>query len=860
MTDDERLGWCAIDLAGAGWTLVPGASSAASRPELPAAIPAEVPGCVHTELVRAGLIERLERTGDGPHVDWIGRTAWTWRRAFAVDERSAAAPDLELVFDGLQGVCDVVLDGRVLGRAENQFRTWRFDVAGVGEGEHELELRFADTMAWLAERDAERQLPGWGVGQDKDATGAWLRVSPVVFGWDFAPRAVTCGPWKGARLEALERARLDDVRAEQEHRADGSVVVSVRVALRAVIDEPLRVGARLGRLGEFADDSATTRGADAVELRLVVAVPELWWPNGEGEQPLYDLEVRLAREGGETLDRRALSIGLRTIELVREPDAHGESFLFRGNGRDVAIRGANVVPPRLFDAEVGPEDEDEVLWECWRAKLNMVRVWGGGPYASEAFYDLCDRYGLLVWQDLPFACCTYPTFDDAFLANVEEELREQCRRLHHRASLALLCGNNELENGLCADEWTDQRMSWRDYARLFDELAPRVVAEEAPGVAWWPGSPHTPVGDRANFNDLRSGDAHLWDVWHGEKPFEHFLLSRHRFVSEFGFQAPSEPTVVRDEVGGDLTPANPAVRRRQRSKDGDARVDRYLAREGIDAATLDPVRRAHLARIVQARGMQLAMEHFRRGWPRCGGFLLWQLNQPWFGDSWAALDGPHSSRPLQFVLGRAAEPRLLSLELDAASGARKLRGHLTCNDPEILEREPARIRWRSSVARIDGAYGGPERPLEGEVTEVTGTTRLFEVDLASWLDDHGLAPEEAVVELAVSGDAPYWSAELVPAPLGRWRIRDPKSRVVNCERIEGVDDATYVVEFECEGPAWYPTVFHERFAVETPFVDEPRVESDDVAGIAVFARGAKDAADLLDGLRILTLHDLLGRA
>lgn len=864
----------------AAWTLRRRSTSATEAP-LVEALPASVPGCVHRDLERAGAIEALERTGDGPTVDWIGRSSWSFERTFTVDAAFAAAPRHQLVFHGLQGVATVLVDGRELGVCDNQFRRWTFELEDLAAGEHRLEVRFADTFEWLAERESEagRTLPGWGVGQDKDHTGAWLRASPVMFGWDFAPRAVTCGIWKDVELVALDGPQLDLVRVAQQHRRDGSVRVRVDADIDAspAANHDAAVDAGTGASGALPEgsDLRAVLVLDGVRVaharaRLVgtsgdvfleVDRPALWWPNGEGEQRLYDLWVELRAADGSVLDRTHRRIGLRTVELVCRPDEGGESFLFRVNGRDLAIRGANVVPQTLFDAdEVEPW---RVIGDASHAGMNMLRVWGGGPYASDAFYDTCDEHGVLVWQDMPFACCTYPTFDAAFRANVEAELREQCRRLHAHASLALFCGNNELENGLCADEWDADHMSWKDYALLFDELCPRVVAEEAPQVTWWPGSPHTPAGDRAVFNDPRSGDAHLWDVWHGEEPFEWYLTSKHRFVSEFGFQSPPEPTRLRRLVGGDLRPEARAVAHRQRAKDGDARIDRYLAREGVDVGALDPVRRAHLARLVHARGMQLAMEHWRRAWPHCGGFLMWQLNEPWLGSSWAAIDGEDGRKPLGALLADICTPRLVTLHLEADDGRTLVRGHWVDNetrtDTARRAKQESTISWSARLYRIDGHIDDDELDeFEGEQPLSQGTNLLFERDLDDWIGAHGLTRGQVEIEIEVStSDGASDEEALVPAPLGAWEIDDPQLEVLFV-RHDPSAPGWFTVDVRVHTRAWYPVAFHPRYVVALgdPF-DE--IEPGDDTTLYLHAEGTRSPERLADGLQILTLYDLVGR-
>ncbi|QDU85420.1 Exo-beta-D-glucosaminidase precursor [Planctomycetes bacterium Pla163] len=856
--------------ADAAWTLRRLSTSSADAPATFEPTPASVPGCVHIDLERAGLIEPLELTGDGPHVDWIGRSAWSYERRFTVDAQTAAASLLELVFHGLQGAALVVLDGVELGPCENQFRRFVFDVTGLTAGEHTLEVRFRDTFEWLAERERAtgRTLPGWGVGQDKDHTGAWLRASPVMFGWDFAPRAVTCGLWRDVQLVATTGPRLANVRVGQQHRRNGSVRVRVDAEVQAVGDaaSAARLRAVLVLDGvRVAHASAPLDGARG-GIGLDVTAPALWWPNNEGDQRLYDLWVETRDASGVVLDRQHRRIGLRTIELVCRPDRDGESFRFRVNGRDLFVRGANIVPQTLFDARSDEAGVWKLVGDAQRSNLNMLRVWGGGPYGSEEFYDECDERGILVWQDLPFSCCTYPTFDEDFRANVEIEVREQCRRLHSRPSLALICGNNELENGLCADTWDDAHMSWHDYGLLFDQQLPRVIAENAPQTAWWPGSPHTPAGERAQFNDPRSGDAHLWDVWHGEQPFEWYLTSTHRFVSEFGFQSPPDPTRLRRLVGEDLAPTAPRVAHRQRAKDGDARIDRYLAREGVDVSKLDPVRRAHLARILQARGMQLAIEHWRRSWPRCGGFLLWQLNEPWLAPSWSAFDAEDAEKPLGDFLGDMCAPRIVSIRVgpDATGERTVVSGHwIDQGDPTeraVVEDTERRLNWAARVYRLDAGPDDDELDeIEGEQVLERGTNLLFERDLDQWIGSLGLTRGQCEIEVEATTSAGHWDDDaVVPAPLGDWQIEDPKLEILGVRRDDAIAE-WFVVEVRVHATAWFCSIHHPAFVVASRSPLD-MLEAGGVEEIRIEVEGTRSAERLAKGLEVLTLWDLLGRS
>jgi beta-mannosidase len=335
---------------------------------------------------------------------------------------------------------------------------------------------------------------------------------------------------------AFDGARLSDVHVLQDHATPGRVDVTVRVAAEQVTPAALEATVSLVFNGATVAEAATplTAGGDDTAqgvAHLRADDPHLWWPNGMGEQPLYELTVSLCDGRGRVLDADRRRIGLRTLRLDRHPDEWGESFQFVVNGVPFFAKGANWIPADTFVSRLTQERYAQLLTDASAANMNMLRVWGGGIYESDDFYDLCDELGLCVWQDFIFSCGTYPTFDRAFMANVRAEAEDNVRRLRHHASLALWCGNNELEQGLVGDAWTDTTMSWEDYGRLFDELLPEVVARLDPETDYWPASPHTPVGDRGDFNNPDSGDAHLWNVWHGKMPFEWYRTCTHRLTA-----------------------------------------------------------------------------------------------------------------------------------------------------------------------------------------------------------------------------------------------------------------------------------------------------------------------------------------
>ena len=484
-------------------------------------VPAQVPGCVHLDLMAAGLLQDLNFRDREKDQNFIGETDWRYRRSFEATPDLLAHDRVLLRCAGLDTLAAIRINDAVIGTADNMFRTWEYDVSPfLQPGGNTIEVIFSAPMPWLRQNEAEKGLLyAWSIGEHRLNAGAWLRKEPCNFGWDWGPTTVTSGIWRTIELVGFGMARLDDVRVLQDHPTPGRVTLTIAGAVERVGAGDLMASVTLSLHGQAVATATVAVQDGHFTADLLVADPALWWTNGLGAQPLYTVSVRLRR--GETeLDSWARRIGLRTLTLERNPDAWGESFTFAINGVPFFAKGANWIPMDPFSARIRRAQYEPILQAAADAHMNMLRVWGGGIYEDDDFFDLCDELGIAVWQDFMFACGTYPATDAAFMANVAAEARDNVRRLRHHASLALWCGNNELEQGLVGPGWTEKTMTWADYGKLFDELLPDIVREEDPQRPYWPCSPHTPVGDRANFNDPTSGDAHLWGVWHGKLPAE----------------------------------------------------------------------------------------------------------------------------------------------------------------------------------------------------------------------------------------------------------------------------------------------------------------------------------------------------
>jgi len=607
-------------------------------------IPATVPGCVHTDLQKAGLIPDPFFATNEAALQWISERDWEYATEFMVSAAVLAEETVELVADGLDTVAAVHVNGVLVGRTDNMFLGHRWDVkALLRPGPNVLAIRFASAMEYIrTERASHRPR------EINDPVGGAtiIRKEQCQFGWDWGPRFVTAGIWLGLRLEAWSGNRLESVAVTQVHGRDGGVTLTLAPELARKV-RAVRISWRLkGPSGKVQEGTGR---------RIVVRRPQKWWPAGQGDQPLYLLEVTVAGSANAWAQR----IGLRTVELDRRPDPWGESFQFKVNGRAIFAKGANWIPAHTFVAGLGRADYARDLRAAVAAHMNMVRVWGGGIYEAEAFYDLCDQLGLMVWQDFMFACTVYPG-DEAFIASCRAEAAYQVRRLRHRACLALWCGNNEIWS-INAPELQDpkKREIRRHYEHLFHRVLPAEVKRHDPATAYWPSSPWRdgPAIDHPA-GEVR-GDTHFWDVWHGRNPVKDYEKWNFRFVSEFGMQSYCSPaTQATFCPPGEANVFGAAMENHQKNKGGNQVVLDYISRRYRFPCGQSEL--IYLSQLNQLDCVQTGVAHYRRLMPRCMGALYWQLNDCWPVASWSSIEFTGRWRALHHAARRFFAPACVS--------------------------------------------------------------------------------------------------------------------------------------------------------------------------------------------------------
>ena len=748
-------------------------------------VKATVPGTIHHDLLKAGRIEDPFYRDNEDRLQWIGKTDWTFAREFAVPADFLSSPRVLLRCEGLDTLATVVVNGKEIGRTDNMYRTYEFDVREfLRDGTNIIAITFASTIPVIQARQAEHRIPSWS-GPKEVSGRAWIRKQPCNYGWDWGPTLVTCGIWRPIRVLAVQTARVTDVSTRQDHRPDGSVALRVDAGVETVATQDLEALATVSLDGKVVTTARAVVRDGRAGIDLVVQKPKLWWPNGMGAQPLYDVRVDVLDGAGAVIDTASRRVGLRTLRLDRHADTWGESFQFVANGVPFFAKGANWIPADAILSRMTRTAYEDLLRSAAAAHMNMLRVWGGGIYENDAFYDLCDELGLCIWQDFMFACSTYPTFDDAFLATVRAEAEDNVRRLRHHPCLALWCGNNELEQGLVGEAWNERQMSWEDYGRLFDRLLPEVIRALDPDRDYWPCSPHTPHGDRKDFNNPTCGDAHLWSVWHGRQPFEWYRTCTHRFNSEFGFQSFPEPkTALGYTAPADRNVTTYVMEHHQRSGIGNTVIMQYML-DWFRLPTSFPMT-LWLSQILQGMAIKYAVEHWRRGMPRGMGTLYWQLNDCWPVASWASVDYHGRWKALHYMARNFFAPRLISGLEDVKAGTVEL--HVT-ND---LEAFAGTAEW--TLTDLEG-----KRLAVGKapVKAVARASQLVQtLDLKPHLETHGPRGLLLWCALRIRGAVVATNLVLLARPK-HLELQPPDVKA----RVRKAGDNAYTVTLTCAKPA-----------------------------------------------------------
>lgn len=685
---------------------------------------AHVPGSVYADLMADGTMpDPFWRENELDAFERMKKD-YVYQRAFTVTEAQLAHAHVELVCEGLDTLAHVSLNGREIAFADNMHITWVWDVKEqLHAGENTLEIRFDSPILYCAKKAEEA--PGW---ESSDATPGFrhLRKAHCMFGWDWGPRLPDAGIWRPIFLRTWDAARLENALMLQAHH-DGVVDVTIRPEIAGESAWAAEITAPDGEVIIIPETMAA-------EQVITIEHPQLWWPNGLGKQPLYRVTVRLA-----TGDTRVWRIGLRTMTVSREKDEWGEEFCHVVNGMKVFAMGADYIPEDNILARVTPERTRRLLEDCKAANFNAIRVWGGGYYPDDAFYDICDKLGLLVWQDLMYACAFYDLTPD-FERSIRVETHQNVARLRHHASLALICGNNEMEMFMAgANSALINHRTWEfvptyphhitDYVKMFEYILPAIVKETAPQTYWWPASPSS-GGNFDAPNDENRGDNHYWDVWHGEKPFTEYRKFFFRYASEFGFQSfPCLKSVKQFTLPDDRNIFSRVMERHQRNQAANGKILSYLSQTFRYPNSFDDL--LYASQLMQAEAIRYGVEHWRRNRGRCMGAIIWQLNDIWPVASWASIDYYGRWKALHYAAKRFFAPVMISAEEE---------GELSQN-PKINEYHPAPLEksFRLNVCNetlrdVTGEVVWALRTPDGAIVRQNQQTLTIPAMSAKWLD------------------------------------------------------------------------------------------------------------------------------
>ena len=732
---------------------------------------AQVPGSVYADLMRDGTLPDPFWRENETQFFALMRHGFVYRRTFTPEAGILGARRQVLRCFGLDTLAHVRLNGQLLGDTDNMHITWAFEVAGLlREGENELEIAFDSPIEYCLGEYEKR--PCWGSTDSIPGFGH-LRKAHMMFGWDWGPRLPDAGIWREIRLEGIDQARLDSVRVDQRHEA-GRVTLTLHPDIEGDA-EGCRLRARL-----------ITPGGEAFAFRdgtLTLEDPELWWPRGYGAQPLYTVEAELWA-GDALQDSWRRRIGLRTLSVSREKDEWGEEFCHIVNGVKIFAMGGDYIPEDNIFSRITPARTRRLLEDAALANFNTIRVWGGGYYPDDFFFDSCDELGLLVWLDLMFACSFYDLTED-FDRSIRLEAEQNIRRVRHHASLALICGNNEMEGFMAGAEESlvtgkdgfkpARRSHVADYIKMFEYVLPAVAKREAPQTFWWPSSPSSGgCFDEPNSPDR--GDVHYWDVWHGEKPFTEYRKFFFRYASEFGFQSfPCLGTVESYTEPGDRNIFSRIMERHQRNGDANGKILSYLSRTYRYPNSFDNL--LYASQLLQAEAIRYGVEHWRRNRERCMGAIIWQLNDCWPVASWASIDYYGRWKAMHYAAKRFFAPVMLSVHEE---------GEISQN-PKINELclRPLERSARMSVANetmetvrgtVRWALRAPDASVLREGSEAVEAAPLSSVWLEK-LEFPGVPLTDVYFscELEVDGEIVSRSTALFCAPK-HFAFRDPHLR------------------------------------------------------------------------------------
>lgn len=616
-------------------------------------IDGNVPGSVYSDLINAGMMKDPFYRDNEDEAKKVSLYDYEYEREFDVDESLAMCDNILLHCDGIDTISEIKINGRVVSNTNNMHRTYDFDIAGfIKQGRNVIDIVLFSPLNYIKKKQNETHLLG---SQDAVDGFPHIRKAHCMFGWDWGPKLPDLGIWRSISINGYSFGRLKDVYVSQKHE-NGRVSLDIRVQHETFKNCAFTIEVVL--TGPDGEKQVECINADSCEnhIKMDVKNPKLWWPNGFGEHPLYNIKVIL-KKNDDVIDEKDMNIGLRTLTIKRQKDEWGESFQFEVNSVSIFAMGADYILEDNILSRCSSERTEKLIKSCIDANFNCIRVWGGGIYPPDYFYDLCDRYGLIVWQDLMYACAVYKMTDE-FAENIKAETYDNIKRIRHHACLGVICGNNEIETGLADWHIEDSTKYKTDYIKQFEILLPETVKKAAPDIFYWPSSPSS-GGCFDVPNDENRGDVHYWAVWHGQKPFTDYRKYYFRFVSEFGFQSfPCLRTVKSFTLPEDRNIFSYVMEKHQKNGSANGKMLYYLSENLKYPKDFDSL--LYATQILQAEAIKYGVEHWRRNRGRCMGSIYWQLNDCWPVASWSSIDYYGRWKALHYFAKKFYAPVLIS--------------------------------------------------------------------------------------------------------------------------------------------------------------------------------------------------------
>lgn len=693
---------------------------------------AQVPGCNFSDLLTNQKINNPFYRDEESQLQWIEKQDWEYRKSFEVNSAMLAATALDLVFDGLDTYCDVYLNNVLILQSNNMFVGQKVSCQQwLCVGNNELHVIFRSPINEVMPKHLDNGFT-YPAENDKseERLSVFTRKAPYHYGWDWGPRFVTSGIWRSIHLSVTNEACIDDVYVQQEHLSEQTVQLNFQVSMAhaerfngTLLIECLNVSG-LSQQTEIAINAEQ----DSLNIPLTIDKPTLWWPNGLGDAFLYQFKISLI-SNQHCISSKELAIGLRTIEVINEADEFGESFYLKVNGQPTFMKGANYIPSDSFLDRVSHRKYQQIFDDAVAANMNMLRVWGGGIYESDEFYQLADEQGILIWQDFMFACSLYPA-DRNFLNTVTEEVEYNVKRLRNHACIALWCGNNETEMGIEFWQWpttfnySDElyQQLKQDYDKLFKSVLPELVSRFDPERFYFSSSP---IGYWENKADDNRGDNHYWGVWHGEEPFSEFKQRVPRFMSEFGFQSfPIMDSVKKYSIEEDWHIDSPVMKSHQKHPRGNSLIRQYMKDEYQDPKDFESF--LYLSQVQQALGLKIAFEAHRSAMPFCMGTLYWQFNDCWPVASWSGIDYYGRWKALHYQVQRCFKPIAVFVDESVDESDEKLQVNIVCD-----KRESSRLLLTEQLFTLDGQLLWSAqnivntKPISSEVHSSKNVNRLL---------------------------------------------------------------------------------------------------------------------------------------